>query len=196
MFGLLKLERVVFDRFVTEKSTTLSLGIVSSEFPAAAISADILDERLRSLAWMPRGDMRNVRREGVFGEPPGTSLRSLELATEEEPPLSSSDATKSTLDELEELDVADSVRCLWKPSDACKRGDGGLPSLNGRDDTYAEETVMCSSLVPGFMNTGPLSEFLATAAVIPDAEEIEERIDEMDETDDCRSLGGILTGNN
>jgi hypothetical protein len=57
VFELLKLERAA-DRDVVEKSTTLSLGIVSSEFPVVAINADILEERLRSLSSIPRCEMR------------------------------------------------------------------------------------------------------------------------------------------
>lgn len=43
------------DLALLEKSITLSLGIVSSVFPPLAVAnADILDDRLRSLASIPR----------------------------------------------------------------------------------------------------------------------------------------------
>jgi hypothetical protein len=47
------------------------------------------------------------------------------------------------------------------------------------------------------VKTGPVREFLMTAAVFPEAEDIEAlRVDAREEMDDCRSLNGIFTGNN
>jgi hypothetical protein len=326
-------------RALREKSTTLSLGMVSSGFPPEAeASADMREERLRSLASIPRWEMRKVRREGVSTGPEEVSLKS----SEEELMVMGEitwQRSKVSFDEADESEITSESPPIRRDSIVGKRGEGGWPSVNGFEgarpiDTcggklnppasgnvrvpspvrgegnqlgeasssnpgeglgsagidirrpgrsvavdspespcrvkdgrrscsekllrrsrmvmidsldpdeegfedvvddmdpvrccgiapgriipgigacddnsplevdasedlrwyrYAEETVICSSRVPGLVNTGPLNELLTTAAVAPDAAEIEDLPDAKDEMDDCRSRGGMWTLNN
>lgn len=126
------------DRALREKSTTLSLGMVSSGLPPLAVAkADMREERLRSLAWIPRWEIRNVRRDGVSIGPAEVSLRSSEEELMVAGEATLEPRSKASFDEADESEMtSESTR----RGSAVRRGEGGCASVEGFTGRWPVDT--------------------------------------------------------